>query len=213
MASATSLPRLPTSPAGPTHEGQPSRQAQAAMSARALREQRGVQVVERLREADAARVVVVDEDAAARSRGPAPAAPRRGASRRSPRSSAPRPGRCRPAPRRGRGGRTSGTAPPSGPACRRGPPRRRAAPPGRRAARPSPRAGTRQPVRRGVHLVLGHLQLARAHVFVGVELDLLEADHLRGDVHLAVAAARPGAAAPPRSGRGSAPWCSVMASV
>ena len=41
-----------------------------------------------------------------------------------------------------------------------------------------------------MHLVLGHLQLARAHVLVRVELDLLEAHHLRGDVHLAVAAAR-----------------------
>ncbi len=33
-ASATSLPRVPASPAGPTQEGQPSRQGQAAMSER-----------------------------------------------------------------------------------------------------------------------------------------------------------------------------------
>ena len=37
-----------------------------------------------------------------------------------------------------------------------------------------------------MHLVLGHLQIARAHVLVRVELDLLEAHHLRGHVHLAV---------------------------
>ena len=52
-------------------------------------------------------------------------------------------------------------------------------------------AGHGQPVGGGVHLVLGHLQVARAHVLVGVELDLLEAHHLGGDVHLAVVA--PGA--------------------
>jgi hypothetical protein len=42
-----------------------------------------------------------------------------------------------------------------------------------------------------VHLVLGHLQLARADVLVRVELDLLEADHLRRHVDLAVVAHRP----------------------
>src|SRR6185436_12013584 len=50
------------------------------------------------------------------------------------------------------------------------------------------RARHREPVRGGVHLVLGHRQLARADVLVGVELDLLEAHDLRGDVHLAVVA-------------------------
>ena len=43
-----------------------------------------------------------------------------------------------------------------------------------------------------MHLVLRHHQVARAHVLIGPELDLLEAHHLRGHVHLAVAAARPG---------------------
>jgi hypothetical protein len=46
----------------------------------------------------------------------------------------------------------------------------------------------RQPVRRRVHLLLGEIQLTRADVLVGVELDLLEADHTRDDVHFAVRA-------------------------
>ena len=44
----------------------------------------------------------------------------------------------------------------------------------------------RQPVRRRVHLLFGQIQLARSDVFVGVELDLLEADDARHDVHFAV---------------------------
>ena len=129
MASATSLPRLPTSPTGPTHDGQPSRHGAGGDERVALREQPVVQAVERLGEADAARVVVVDEDlrlvvvARARAGGCAARQPAQARAR-----CAPRPGRCRPGPPRGRGGRTSGTAPPSGPACRTARPRRRAAP-------------------------------------------------------------------------------------
>jgi len=40
-ASATSLPRVPASPAGPTQEGQPSRQGQAAISVRLSASSRG----------------------------------------------------------------------------------------------------------------------------------------------------------------------------
>ena len=43
-----------------------------------------------------------------------------------------------------------------------------------------------EPVRRGVHLLLGQVELARADVLVGVELDLLEADHPRHHVHFPV---------------------------
>ena len=38
----------------------------------------------------------------------------------------------------------------------------------------------------GVHLLLGHGELARAHVLHRVELDLLEADDLPVDPHVAV---------------------------
>ena len=46
----------------------------------------------------------------------------------------------------------------------------------------------REPERRGVHLVFRQFELARAHIFVGEEFDLLEADDLRADQHVAVAA-------------------------
>ena len=46
--------------------------------------------------------------------------------------------------------------------------------------------GNRQPVRRRVHLLLGQIELARTDVLVRVELDLLEPDHARRDVDLAL---------------------------
>ena len=48
------------------------------------------------------------------------------------------------------------------------------------------RCRNRQPVRRGVHLLLGQIQLAGTDVFIRVELDLLEADHARDHVHFAM---------------------------
>ena len=44
----------------------------------------------------------------------------------------------------------------------------------------------RQPVSGGVHLLFGQGQFSRAYVFIGVELDLLEADHLGVHPHIAV---------------------------
>ena len=50
----------------------------------------------------------------------------------------------------------------------------------------------RQPVRRRVHLALGKVELARPDVLVRVELDLLEPHDARHDVHVAVRRERPG---------------------
>ena len=47
-------------------------------------------------------------------------------------------------------------------------------------------ARQRQPVRCGVHLLLGQVQFPRPDVLVGVELDLLESNHARDNVHLPV---------------------------
>ena len=52
------------------------------------------------------------------------------------------------------------------------------------------RRRNRQPVRRRVHLLFGQIQLARADVLVGVELDLLEPDDARDDVDFAVRSSR-----------------------
>ena len=49
-----------------------------------------------------------------------------------------------------------------------------------------------QPVRGRVHLLLRQIQLAGADILIRVELDLLEAHHLRGYVDLAVVAPRAG---------------------
>ena len=50
-------------------------------------------------------------------------------------------------------------------------------------------AGTVSQYRRRVHLLLWQIEIARAHVLVRIELDLLEADHTRHDVDFSMAAA------------------------
>ena len=125
---------------------------------------------ERRAEADAAGIVVVDEDAR-----PAPCSA---------------PGsrwchRCRSRCRR-RGDRTSAAAAPT---CRIA--NDRPTTPSRRSSAahgstPITARRNRQPVGRRVHLLLGQIELARADVLVRVELDLLEADDARHDVDLAV---------------------------
>ncbi len=67
-------------------------------------------------------------------------------------------------------------------------PSRRSSP--RERQRRHDRGRNRQPVRRGVHLLLGQIQLAGPDVLVRVELDLLEADDARDDVDLAVGSRR-----------------------
>ncbi|MCK7518756.1 MAG: hypothetical protein MZV64_14040 [Ignavibacteriales bacterium] len=56
-------PRRRRRPSGPTHDGQPDSQGQPAMSSRVCADQVAVHPEQRLAEPDAARVVVVDEDA------------------------------------------------------------------------------------------------------------------------------------------------------
>ena len=63
IASATCLASGPVSPTGPTHVGHPCSHAHPAISSRVSREQLVVHAEQRLAEADAARIVVVDEDA------------------------------------------------------------------------------------------------------------------------------------------------------
>ena len=148
------------------------------------RDERLVHAEQRLAEADAARVVVVEKDRRRRPTAPADRRPSTShpPSRRRPRS------RRRPT-RRDRACRTSAAAARRCASHTPGRARRRADPPCRTAASPS-RARDRQPVRRRVHLLLGQIQLARPDVLVRVELDLLEPDDARHDVHLAVRAHR-----------------------
>ena len=206
---AIGFARRPTSFTGPTHDGHPARQAQARIVSRARASSGADQLEEALREADAARLAVIEVDGGLELlRGQeARARALRGEDPRPPRGVAPRLGR-------------GGVAEPGAevPHVAHEEERRQVMEEvGQPAEAVDERVAVgrdrgqhlgadREPEPRGLHLLLGQLDLARAHVLHRVELDLLEADHLLGDQELALLDP-PGARRPPwpRSGTGRAP--------
>ena len=177
-AAPTCFASGPVSPTGPTHVGTAVLAAAGtAISSRVSREQLVVHGEQRLAESDAARIVVVDEDARLVADRHRPG--RRRAGRRS----------CRSAsiemPMSWRSHISSSCA-----TCRIAndrptTPSRRSSDAIRQRGHHAPRGIVSQYARR-VHLLLGQIELARADVLVRVELDLLEADDARDDVDFAV---------------------------
>ncbi len=182
ILSAAAFASGPVLPIGPTQPGQPLSHSHSAISRRVASSSSPVHAEERLAEADAARVVVVDENPvqarACRARpayGPASPAPAHPACPLDPIDRDPdvvaiaHEQQLRDLPHRERQ------------------PDDAVAPiVGRVRQRAHHRLRDRQPVGRRVHLLLGQIELARPDVFVRVELDLLEPDDPRHHVDFAV---------------------------
>ena len=164
------------SPTGPTHEGQPISHGQLAISCCVCASSGRVHAEQRRAEADAARIVVVEVHVRVRVAGR---------------------GRRRTAAHRGLAGagvdRDAEVAPVAHQQqLRDGEHRVRkathAVTPVVGRVRHVEQHGARhgEPVGRRVHLLLGQIEVARTDVLVGVEANLLEADHARHDMDVAV---------------------------